>query len=304
MEQITLTCPVCGKEILVPAELETFSCVYCGEKLRMDQLIPPPEDAKEADLEYVKAHLFDCIRDYPDYYKNFNRRNFESSFQTYRYGIEETYQAMNRYVCALPHQRTELLESFVDQFLEQWEEYHARSGKGKNAREKDMFANKLTLAWYAVPAIRSLELSVSEDYTALLHQRFTAAYPTNRFEPATHEDLASGFRKRGICFITTAVCEYEGKPDDCAELTTFRAFRDGWLSETGEGRALIAEYYEIAPVIVSAIDYCDDRDSQYDRIRREYLEPCSAALRGGDPETCKAVYAAMVNELKNRYLLS
>lgn len=304
MEQITLTCPACGKEILVPADLETFSCVYCGEKLRMDELLPPPETPQDSDLEYVKAHLFDCIRDYPAYYRNFNRKKFETSFQTYRYGIEETYQAMNRYVCALPQRRAELLESFVDLFLEQWEEYHARSGKGKTALEKDMFANKLTLAWYTVPAIRSLELPVSEDYSELLHRRFVAKYPKNRFEIAAYADLASGFRKRGLCFITTAVCEHEGKPDDCAELTAFRSFRDGWLSETPEGSGLIAEYYEIAPVIVSAIDYCDDRDSQYGRIRQESLEPCYAALRRGDPETCRSIYVAMVERLKNRYLLS
>ncbi|MBR4702001.1 MAG: hypothetical protein IKP19_09965 [Oscillospiraceae bacterium] len=300
-ETLTLVCSNCGKEIQVPADLEAFSCLYCGEKLRRDDLIVPPGKADPADLDYVKEHLFDCIRDYPDYYKNFNKKKFESSFQTYQYGIEDTYLAMDRYICALPARREELLESFAEQFLEDWKAHHSRNGK---TREKEMFSNKLILAWYTVPAIRNLELSVSEDYTELLQRKFSAAYPRNTFARATYSDLASGFRKRGFCFITTAVCGYEGKPDDCAELTAFRSFRDGWLSETEDGRKLIDEYYEIAPIIVSAIDYCDDRELQYTRIRRESLEPCYEALKRGDFKGCRDTYAAMVERLKKTYLLN
>lgn len=301
MKQVTLTCSACGREITVPADLAEFSCLYCGEKLRMDDLLPKPSAADEADLEYVKAHLFDCIRDYPNYYKNFTRKRYESSFRTYQYGIEETYEAMNRYVVAQPHRREELLQSFVDQFLREWEDYHAGK-KGKAARDREMFVNKMTIAWYMVPAIRGLELAVSTDYTEQLQKEFVAAYPDNTFQVASYSDLASGFRKHGICFITTAVCEYEGKPDDCAELTAFRAFRDGWLSRTEEGRDLIAEYYEIAPILVSAIDYCGDRDREYERIRRDSLGPCYEAIGRGDFETCKASYVAMVERLKQKYL--
>lgn len=299
-----LICTNCGKEIEVPAELESFSCLYCGEKLRMKDLAAPSEKADTADLEYVEAHLFDCIRDYPNYFKNFNRKKYETTFHTYQYGIEETYQAMNRFVVAQPQRRTELLQSFVDRFLQEWKEFHAHSKKSKAAREKEMFADKLTLAWYTVPAIRALELSVSEDYTELLQKEFVAAYPDNPFKVASYYDLASGFRKHGICFITTAVCAYEGKPDDCAELTAFRAFRDGWLSETAEGRELIEAYYEVAPAIVLAIDYCGQRDRQYEEIRHDYLSPCYEALCAGDYAACKSHYVSMVEHLKKTYLFS
>ena len=39
------------------------------------------------------------------------------------------------------------------------------------------------------------------------------------------------FGRRGGCYITTAVCEFYGKPDDCHELTQFRKFRDEWLAK-------------------------------------------------------------------------
>lgn len=299
-----LTCPHCGREILVPAELETFSCVYCGEKLTYsdfaskDALSAAPSPA---DLEYVRTHLMDCIRDYPNYYRNFNKKKYEQSFQAYREGIAETYRAMDRYLLAQPERRDALLQDFTEQFLRDWEDYHSASSRGRSAGEKQRFVNKMTLAWYTVPAIRDLGLSVSEDYPRRLQAAFVKAYPNNVFEATTYQDLAGGFRKHGMCFITSAVCAHEGKPDDCEELTAFRAFRDGWLSRTADGAALVEEYYEIAPSMVLAIEFCDDADRVYSAIRRDYLDPCYAALQRGREEICRDTYIAMVERLKQRY---
>ena len=52
-EFVTLTCPACGKEIQIPVELEAFSCLYCGEKLRMADFRTPVNPADPADLAYV-----------------------------------------------------------------------------------------------------------------------------------------------------------------------------------------------------------------------------------------------------------
>lgn len=35
-----------------------------------------------------------------------------------------------------------------------------------------------------------------------------------------------------FCYITTAVCETFGKPDDCYELRLLRTYRDGYLAGT------------------------------------------------------------------------
>ena len=44
--------------------------------------------------------------------------------------------------------------------------------------------------------------------------------------------------KKG-CFITSAVCESFGKPDDCYELTMFRSFRDNYLAKEQDGEIRI-----------------------------------------------------------------
>ena len=303
-EMITLKCPNCGKEIQVPADLEQFSCLYCGAKHKMAELLPPTRPADESDRDYVEAHLLDCVRNFPDYYKQFNRKKYEAAYQAHLEAIRPTYEAMDRWVCAQPLRREALLAAFADYFVEQWELLHRDPPKAKTkaAREKLAFSDKLTLAWFTVPAIRELGLSVSEDYVRLLHERFNARFPDNRFEPGTHADISGGFRKHGFCFVTTAVCQAEGKADDCPELTAFRAFRDGWLSETEQGRALVREYYEIAPAIVAAMRYGDDEAAQCARLRRDWLDPCYQLLRQGDYPACRDHYRAMVRTLQAKYL--
>ena len=58
----------------------------------------------------------------------------------------------------------------------------------------------------------------------------------------------------GDCFLTTAVVERRGvEADDGPTLTALRGFRDGYMMQTPKRRALVAEYYEIAPRIAAAI---------------------------------------------------
>ncbi len=168
-----LTCPACGREIQVPTELESFSCVYCGAKHVLAELLTPKVKADEADRTYAEEHLMDCIRAFPKQYKQFTKKRYADSFREHCNAIEDTYAAMDRYICAQPAQREELLEAFVGCFLRQWEAFHRAEKKSPGPRKNLEFQNKLTLAWYTVPAIMSMELSISSDYTKLLQKRFT-----------------------------------------------------------------------------------------------------------------------------------
>ena len=299
----TLVCKGCGRQIQVPRDLDEFSCVYCGKKLYLSEYVPRIA-VDESDRELAEEHLFDCIRCYSGYFKNFGRKSYESSFRSYRSEIEDTFLAMDRYITAQPERREELIEGFVDRFIDEWESWHNRNGAKKKAVEKEMFDSKLVLAWYTVPALRSMEISCGEEFTELLREKFVERYPDNAFTIGSFTDINSGFRKRFLCFITTAVCESEGKPDDCEELTAFRGFRDGWLARTEEGRALTEEYYEIAPAIVQGMRYADDGPAVCAALRRDYLTPCYEALLAGDNELCKRRYVEMVQALKERYSLS
>lgn len=108
----------------------------------------------------------------------------------------------------------------------------------------------------------------------------------------------------GWCFITTAVCDYLGKPDDCFELTTLRNFRDNWLANQIGGSEEIRQYYEIAPAIVEKLNRSEEKDFWYKKIRQEYIEPCLEKILRGDNESCHELYKEMVLTLKQKFSIN
>jgi hypothetical protein len=103
----------------------------------------------------------------------------------------------------------------------------------------------------------------------------------------------------GPCFITTAVCEYFNKPDDCYELTALRHFRDMWLKFQPDGEELVKKYYEMAPRIVERLNETPDseRDAIYNRLWEDYIQPCIRHIEAREYEACKRRYIAMIDFL-------
>lgn len=110
-----------------------------------------------------------------------------------------------------------------------------------------------------------------------------------------------GIKSKGFCYITTAICELEGKPDDCYELTTFRRFRDEYLLAQPEGKGLVDKYYETAPRIIKAIEEQfqeEQRVAIYIGVKEKYLMPCLSFIEAKEYEKCKETYIQMVEELE------
>lgn len=104
-----------------------------------------------------------------------------------------------------------------------------------------------------------------------------------------------------FCFITTAVCEYYGKPDDCVELETLRHYRDTWLQKQPDGPQLIAEYYAIAPDIVRAMQASNKFGLYCKKLWLEYIEPCLDMIHKGAFESCKRHYIKMVRYVQAEF---
>ena len=113
---------------------------------------------------------------------------------------------------------------------------------------------------------------------------------------------SSGGSNSGWCFITTAACEYFGKPDNCYELMMLRQFRDGWLAVQSGGEELIREYYRIAPYIVDELNTSEYRDAVYQDIWDCYIIPCVRLIEQNDYEPCRKLYERMVQNLKQTIL--
>lgn len=307
------TCPVCGKALQIPADLEEFSCMYCGQRMKAEELIRPDaapeppvvtvETAESGEaaraLQYAKDYILDCVRGQQGLRKAIRKDEFEPAFAAYEEAHAPVFRQLEAACRAEPENRDEMICEVVETLLQGLEADWAQAGR-RNTAEDD----KIIVAIFLAPMVRRLKLSCSEDFAAKLQATWVARYPKNPFYLGSYEDLSAGFRKKylGLCFITTAVCEQEGKPDDCAELTAFRAFRDGWLRQCPDGPALIDEYYEIAPAIVTMMGVCADKADACGEIRGRWLDACYEDLRQGRMASCKARYTDMVRTLEQRYL--
>ncbi len=95
----------------------------------------------------------------------------------------------------------------------------------------------------------------------------------------------------GDCFLTTAIVERRGiEADGGLTLTALRRFRDGYMMKTPKRRAMVGEYYEIAPRIVAAIP---ETHSDWNWIGGR-IDAAIAAIAAGDEDGAFGIYAAMV----------
>jgi len=164
-------------------------------------------------------------------------------------------------------------------------------------------AYRMFLATFLSPALAQVEYPLAQTFCESLRLQWQAAWPKQAYRSAAAEAISAGFDKKWYrCYITQAACEYLGKSDDCAELTAFRAFRDGYLKRCRDGERLIAEYYRTAPAIVQRIAFHADRDHIYEELWRAYLAPCFDDLRAGRNKACKVRYCRMVRTLEERLL--
>jgi len=95
------------------------------------------------------------------------------------------------------------------------------------------------------------------------------------------------------CFLTTAACEYQCLPDDCYELQTLRSFRDNILMPNLGGKALVHEYYQVAPGLVSLLDDASVADLVWEQIQKTV-----GFIENNRNEDAKKCYTNMVNPLK------
>lgn len=124
-----------------------------------------------------------------------------------------------------------------------------------------------------------------------------SANATAASEAASQASIAESKKASGgggLCFITTAVCGTLNLPDDCRELMTLRAFRDGYMHATPEREALVKLYYAVAPRYVERINQRPDSERVYARMYSLFILPAMHALEANDAPEAFALYCALV----------
>ena len=190
-DMITGLCPQCGHTLHIPAELASFSCMYCGARLTKEQLAAEPPAAQEADED--RAAYYDravsrlgwCIKNFGGYQKKIMRDVFFEAFETYETGCAPVIQELARGVA--PEQQTQLLGRAAAAMLDELEAGWQKKG--------DMEDEKIVLAIFFVPMVRKQQLLKRIRITALraADQKFVlqSLHPKSRLIPAAMDAISS-----------------------------------------------------------------------------------------------------------------
>lgn len=237
--------------------------------------------------------------------KDFNQKNYEDLFK----GFLDTY---GPYVMSVIEKAGELSdpsekEEYFNSYAESLSLYvkNIIDSFPEKKRQKYSVDHNVNMVAYFLPVVTYYKLpdymTLGETFVKVWNDNHTTS---NVLQLSSYEAIGGGFKKSIFCYITTAVCDTLGKADDCYELTLLRNYRDQYLAKTEDGKALIKEYYEIAPRLVLSIDTYDSCNSIYSDLYSEYILPCIKDIENEKLEDCKEKYVHMVRSLEEQYIAS
>jgi hypothetical protein len=229
---------------------------------------------------------------------SFKKDRYPEGFQAYLRQYIDVIDAIEKVYQEEEHPQ-EWLQKLADRLVNTAAEALNQIPK-KGKRNEQLINYNMTLAVFLFPAILEQKGQSAEPLTDLIVEKWNAEFKTS-VGKASYEKIEGGFHRK-LCYITTAVCESQGKPDDCYELQLLRDYRDQYLLSTDEGSSLVKEYYNIAPTIVNRIGRSPDAEEVYETIWGNYISPCVHMIEAGEKEACKDQYINMVHRLKEKYM--
>ena len=251
--------------------------------------------------EQLKKLFDDSLKEIPSFKKKFYEGAFQALYNEHKSFLEDMSVMCGEEEEHLNEQTEKLANVIPDYAIEK-----LRMVTARNKRKNLTMDFNLCMAVYVIPLLTYTTHSKKcgcDLFAERIVEIWNAKNVTGlKLSKSSFDAIRGGFKK-GLCYITTAVCESRNLPDDCYELETLRSYRDDYLMQTEDGRNLVEEYYNVAPVIVMAIDMHKDSSDIYERIYQEYLVPCIQDAECGRKEECKRRYMDMVNELENTYLM-
>jgi hypothetical protein len=112
-----------------------------------------------------------------------------------------------------------------------------------------------------------------------------------------HAEKQQEPEKKGGCFVTTAICNVLGYPDDCETLTSLRHFRDRFLLSS-DFHYLVDDYYARSGRIVDYIENCSDPVGLALHLQDAYLQEIVYKIEQGVVEEVISDYKSMVEYLE------
>lgn len=246
-------------------------------------------------METQVEKLYYNINHYND---SFKRLRYETAFEEYLYANRKSLQELRDDMDTYESPAKAISEMSI-KFVHKVAELFSDK-KGKPSQETQFSLNMFTTS-YVLPAMLSMDSSLLKDLAEEICTCWRKTFKRSNISCTTFQQINEGFKSKP-CYITTAICQSQGKADDCYELQLLRSYRDGYLSNVPKGKELIKEYYSMAPSIVKAIDMEPDCHDIYDRIYEEHLLPCIRLIEEDRLHEAMLKYKAMADELHKKYV--
>lgn len=337
MEYIEGKCPKCGGELRTPIDLENIICMYCGVTIKKGNLILPLQE-NDTEFKTLEKETWDLwenndvtARGKAEELLNLEKDNFianyvyaMSSIQTilldnmrlqFCFQIKKYPKEMEEYieksksilkalekVCLMrENEKDQIVKEAAHKFVFGIKDKLDEKSKSKSVYKSELESYKFILTLFTIPMILEQRLSISKPLTESIHTLWNETFVDFQFKIGTYEELNNGFKRKGWCYITTAVCDSFHKNDDCYELTMFRLFREEFLRKEENGEQLIQEYYTMAPKIVENINLNLNSSMVYKEIWDKYLSTCLTQIEKGQNIQCKNHYIKMMKDLECKW---
>lgn len=248
--------------------------------------------------EEIKSGMIALYEDSMTVAKHFSKKNYDQDV-TY---LKEKYKDVLQLIKAECDDSDADLEDLIACVPEKVaKDMEAVTSKRK--REMKLLDYNLAMVSFFVPLIGDIRSEQAPELASAIVERWNTTFPETKIGMSTLAAIEGGFKK-GLCYVTTAVCKSLNRPDNCHELTLLRRYRDEYLLGTMSGNDIIRQYYNIAPTIVKRINRSPDAAAVYEKIWKEYLSPCVDMIEKNQMDGCKDLYTDMVHELEQKYLYS
>jgi hypothetical protein len=300
-------CPECSGALQIPEDRETIICMYCGKEIAVNRAKAALQNESVNNHvvydKYFEAAMKGLPRLIPSIengMKSFKKATYERVFKEYYEANKESLDAAEQAYLITAAKEEFLKEASRAILLESI--YEINNIAKNRIKEQRIMDYNMVLVVYLIPAILEHKGEVSHPLADTILEEWKNEFPKTNLQKATFESIVGGFRRK-LCYITTAVCENSGRPDDCYELNLLRNYRDEYLMQE-EDSELVQEYYNIAPTIVKRINKQKDSSAIYDGIWKDYIQPCIRLIEQNQQDECKELYTKMVKELQKDYVLS
>lgn len=103
------------------------------------------------------------------------------------------------------------------------------------------------------------------------------------------------------CRLATIVCSKLDLPLSCPELTALTAWCETHLSQSQNGKRLLAEYELSCRRLVPLLEAVSDR-GLFEHLHKAYVEPAALAAAHGDTDGAVAEFRKLVRYLTDRMI--